>query len=209
MSDLEVTRRSLHGVAELLLAGPQHARSGTIRLRVTPAGFGTVAEPELRVEGTRLVHPGGLVELDSRTPVDVAEEAGIAATSLVDVYSDGHEVLATDVLRVHAGSAAVLSSAFEIGDAAMRVLAPDETPVLWPEHFDVGISVDEVNYGVSPGDTYCATPYAYVGPWALRRGDFWTAPFGAVRPWGELGGLDDVVAFFTEGRERAAHDPPA
>ena len=38
-------------------------------------------------------------------------------------------------------------------------------PVLWPEHFDLAIDVDEVNYGVSPGDGYHGAPYAYVGPW--------------------------------------------
>ena len=37
--------------------------------------------------------------------------------------------------------------------------------VLWPEHFDVGIDANEVNYGVSPGDASCPEPYAYVGPW--------------------------------------------
>ena len=33
---LVATRRSLHGVAELVIAGPQHRATGTIRLRVTP-----------------------------------------------------------------------------------------------------------------------------------------------------------------------------
>ena len=48
------TRRSLHGVAELLLAGPQHRAHGTIRLRVTPGGFGGVAgslRPEITSSG--------------------------------------------------------------------------------------------------------------------------------------------------------------
>lgn len=35
-ADLRTARRSLHGVAELVLAGPQYRRSGTIRLRVSP-----------------------------------------------------------------------------------------------------------------------------------------------------------------------------
>jgi len=54
--------------------------------------------------------------------------------------------------------------------------------VLWPEHFDLGIAVDEVNYGISPGDDGHATPYAYVGPWTQRTGPFWNAPFGALYP---------------------------
>jgi hypothetical protein len=206
---LAETRRSLHGVAELLLAGPQHARSGTIRLRVSPAGFATVADPALRVEGTRLEHAAGAIDLDGRTAVDVAEECGVAATTLETVYSDGPGVLATDVLRVDAASAAVLAAAFEVGDAALRALDPAQEPVLWPEHFDVGVSLDEVNYGVSPGDSSSPVPYAYVGPWVPRRGEFWNAPFGASRPLDELGGVEEVLAFFAEGRARAAADPRA
>ena len=46
--------------------------------------------------------------------------------------------------------------------------APEAEPILWPEHFDVGLAVDEVNYGGSPGDVTHANPYAYVGPWTTR-----------------------------------------
>jgi hypothetical protein len=73
-------------------------------------------------------------------------------------------------------------------------------PVLWPEHFDLAVTVDEVNYGVSPGDTYLDEPYAYVGPWQARTGPFWNAPFGAARPLSELGDADAVAGFFTEAR---------
>ncbi len=86
------------------------------------------------------------------------------------------------------------------GDAALRALAPDETPILWPEHFDIGITVGEVNYGVSAGDGYLAVPYAYVGPWSPpAQDDFWNAPFGRALPVDEI---DDLLAFFTEGRDR-------
>ena len=92
----------------------------------------------------------------------------------------------------------MLADALTAGDAALRAMAPDEVPVLWPEHFDVGISVDEVNYGVSPGDSYLATPYAYVGPWAARTGDFWNAPFGAALAV-EGRDADALAAFFARG----------
>ena len=42
-----------------------------------------------------------------------------------------------------------------------------------------GVTDDEVNYGVSPGDEFHPLPYAYVGPWTSRIGPFWNAPFGA------------------------------
>jgi hypothetical protein len=76
-------------------------------------------------------------------------------------------------------------------------------PVLWPEHFDVGIAADEVNYGVSPGDAGHQSPYAYVGPWTARQGEFWNAPFGALRPAAELADPRAVAAFFAAGRAAA------
>jgi len=79
--------------------------------------------------------------------------------------------------------------------------------VLWPEHFDLGISLDEVNDGVSPGDSFLGVPYAYVGPWSPGdvAGPFWNAPFGVAQPRGEI---PTCTRFFTEGRERAAVSRP-
>jgi hypothetical protein len=97
--------------------------------------------------------------------------------------------------------------AFARGDVALRRFAPDVDAVLWPEHFDLGITLGEVNYGVSPGDVHVAEPYAYVGPWTPRAGDFWNTDFGAARPLTELVGTDALVAFFEEGAGRAVADP--
>jgi hypothetical protein len=203
---VDQTRTSLHGVAELLLAGPQHAAGGGIRLRVVPGGFATVAAPDLRVEGAELVGPGGRHRLQG-TYADVAGAAGIALRRLDDVYTDGSGVGPQDRIELDPGELATLLEAFTVGDAALRALAPRETPVLWPEHFDVGISVDEVNFGVSPGDATIPEPYAYVGPWTPRTGAFWNQPFGAAQPLLALGEVDSVLAFFREGAERAVRDP--
>jgi glucose 1-dehydrogenase len=35
--------------------------------------------------------------------------------------------------------------------------------VLWPEHLDLAVTVDAVNYGVSPGDDAVPAPYLYGG----------------------------------------------
>ena len=45
-----------------------------------------------------------------------------------------------------------------------------------------------VNVGFSPGDSFSAEPYAYVGPHDLRASTdgFCNAPFGAVRTYAEL-----------------------
>ena len=200
------TRRSLHGVAELVLAGPQYDACGSIRLRITPGGFGTVGAPDLRVEGLDLVTPQARVGLGG-TFAELAEAVGVMARALEDVYAGGPDVAPHEVIVVDPGHVLVLLEALAVGDAAMRAFAPDEQPVLWPEHFDVGITVDEVNYGVSPGDDHLGEPYAYVGPWEAREGPFWNAPFGAVRPLTELVGVDAVVAFFREGARRAVTDP--
>ena len=56
------------------------------------------------------------------------------------------------------------------GHAALRVMAPRQTPILWPEHFDVAILLDDISYGASPGDTFRAAPYAYVSSSDRRLG---------------------------------------
>lgn len=193
------TRRSLHGLAELVLAGPQHRRSGTIRLRATDRGFATVAEPALRVEADALVvgaQSGGdrRIPLAGRTFAQVAADAGVDVGAPVGLYKDGSGVRPDDVI-VMTDAPAILG-ALGSGDAALRHLG-DATPVLWPEHFDIGVSLDEVNYGVSAGDADIDEPYAYVGPWKPREGAFWNKPYGAARP---LKDLPDVLAFFEEGR---------
>jgi hypothetical protein len=62
----------------------------------------------------------------------------------------------------------------------------------------------EINYGVSSGDDAIAEPYAYVGPWILRTGDFWNAPFGATRLMTDLPDATAVLAFFRTGQQQAA-----
>ncbi|WP_033823258.1 hypothetical protein [Kitasatospora sp. MBT63] len=204
---LETTRRSLHAVAELLLAGPQYRQSGTIRLRVHADGFATLAAPELLVQGTHLVAGGRRLPLDGTTCAALAAELGIEGGGPAGLYQDGSGVGMDEELSVDPTAAARLVGAFASGDAALRRFAPDQQPVLWPEHFDLGISVDSVNYGVSPGDGFSPEPYAYVGPWTRRVGGFWNASFGATRPIRRPDDAAEVLAFFTEGRDRAAADP--
>jgi hypothetical protein len=199
---LAVTRRSLHGVAELVLAGPQY-RGGGIRLRIVPGGFATVNAPHLRVEGDMLVTPTASIRLTG-TYAELAAAAGVEARRLDDIYSGGPKISADEQVEVDPATARLLADAFVRGEAALRTLAPGETPVLWPEHFDVGITVDEVNYGVSPGDDAIPEPYAYVGPWAPRNGDFWNVPFGAARRMTEFPGTAALTEFFSTGRSLAA-----
>lgn len=209
MSELADTRRSLHGIAELIVAGPQHRGTGSMRLAVRPGGFGTTrtyGEVELvAVAGTDLVVARGATTRRiplTGTCLALAAAAGLEPGGLEGAYADTSGVAVDEPLTVDPEAAALLAAAWAVGDSALRALGGDGAPepVLWPEHFDVAVTLDGVNYGVSPGDGYSDQPYAYVGPPAPRSGPFWNAPFGAAQPLAALGGEADVLAFFAQGR---------
>ena len=195
------TRRALHGGAESVIAGPQYRADGTIRLKVTPDGFAGVTSP-LRVQGMELVGPDGRWPLGG-TLRELASAAGVDVGPPKGLYSDSSGVDPDEPLTFDAGAVKLLEDWFARGDAALRAFAPESAPVLWPEHFDLGISLDEVNYGVSPGDPGYPRPYAYVVPWTPGEGEFWNVPFGAMRWADELPDAAAVAAFFAEGRHRA------
>jgi hypothetical protein len=201
---LSRTRRSLHAVAELLIAGPQHREHGTIRLKVTPGGFGGAISP-LRVAADELVTPAGSHPLRGSYG-DLAAAAGVQPQALDEVYADTCGVGLDEQIEVDAAAAAVLARAFAAGEAAMHAFAPGEQPVLWPEHFDLGISLDEVDYGLSPGDAGHGLPYTYVGPWQRREGSFWNAPFGARLALDDAPDPAAIAAFFAAGRQAARTD---
>jgi hypothetical protein len=204
---LAATRRSLHGVAELVIAGPQYRLLDSIELRVRPGGLGG-AVADVAVVGDELVGPGGRASLGG-TCRSLAAALGLEVSGLDDVYREGSGVDPDEELVFDPEALALVLDWFGRGDAAMRLFSPDQTPVLWPEHFDVGIAQDGVNYGASPGDAHAA-PYAYVGPWDAERlaalraadGSYWNAAFGASRPAAELVDVDAIVGFFDEGRSR-------
>jgi hypothetical protein len=155
-------------------------------------------------EGAELVGLGAGAPLRG-TLTDLAAVVGVVAGP-PDLYDDHADLDAEAELVVDPAAAALLLDWFVRADTAMRRFAPDQTPVLWPEHFDLAIALDEVNYGASPGDAAHPTPYAYVGPWkppAPRAGTLWNAPFGALRPADRLPDADAVAAFFAEGRAAA------
>jgi hypothetical protein len=196
------TRRSVHGLAELVLAGPRYRSTRQMRLRVLPDGIGTWDQPGPRFSAGDLVTEETRIAVDGLTFEEAARRLGVEATVLDDVYSDGPGVAPTETIRLDSEAVRVLERAFAAGQGALVAFRPDHEPVLWPEHFDVAISADGVNYGVSPGDSFHASPYAYVGPPEPRSGEFWNAPFGAARAIADLGGADAVRAFFEAGQAR-------
>jgi hypothetical protein len=197
------TRRQLRGVAESLIAGPQYRAAGTIRLAVRPDGFAGVAIP-LSVHGTELVWPNGAAALAG--PVEsLAEAAGVAAGPPDGVYDVVDPLPADAALDIDANAADWIHRSHYAGGHAIKKVLPEAHPVLWPEHFDVAATEDEVNYGVSAGDDYHLTPYAYVAPWAQHTGPFWNAPFGAIHPLDPGHDVDALAShiadFFQRGRK--------
>jgi len=197
------TRRQLRGVAESLIAGPQHRAAGTIRLAARPDGFTGVAIP-IAVHGTELVWPNGAAPLTG--PINaLADAAGVDAGPADGDYDIGDALPTDAVLGIDAGAADLIDRSHYPRGHAFKNVLPDRHPVLWPEHFDVAATEDEVNYGVSAGDAYHPRPYAYVGPPTERTGPFWNAPFGALYPLDPAADVDaftsHIADFFQRGRK--------
>ena len=204
--ELAATRRSLHGVAELVLAGPQYRATGRLRLGVVRGGFATTTlSPGLLVDGSRVAGAAGVTAaIGGRTPRAIGAELGVAAGRPDGLYEDGSGVDPDETLVVDPVHADLILGALALGHDALVAFAAGESPVLWPEHFDVAIRVHEMNFGVSPGDGFIAEPYAYVGVASPPAGDrFWNAQFGAAAPLRDLPDAPAVSGFFAEGRERA------
>ncbi|HEX2075819.1 MAG TPA: hypothetical protein VHF92_18740 [Geodermatophilus sp.] len=207
---LAPTRDSWHRVAEHVLAAGQYAAAGTIRLRPSPGGFRTtvgVDGRQLAVVGDRLVvTDGGGDRSTSLTTLRAAAAFAGVTPGLSGSYAPATSADPDAPLTIDADAAEVLAAWFALGDAALRRFSegigrPQE-PVLWPEHFDVGIALDAVNYGVSPGDDAIPDPYLYVGPHEgpPSADAYWNAPFGAAITADRIRTTDDAVAFFEQGR---------
>lgn len=91
-----------------------------------------------------------------------------------------------------ANAAAGLQRA-HFGGHTLKHVLPQQYPTLGPDHSDVDVAEDEVNFGVSAGDETHPTPYA-----------FWNAPFGALYPLVAGHDIDALTAeiadFFKRGR---------
>lgn len=204
------TVRAVHTLLEFLLAGPQHVRSGTIRLRVagapTPA-VTTTAEPAVRLDASGVTGPAATLLWSGVTTAAAAAARIGVEPARADVYRDTSGLAAGDVLDVDPDEVAALLHWYATGAAAMAAFAPGVVPVLWPEHADLALTLDDVNYGVSPGDAFSAEPYAYVGPWSLPDDLFFDVPFGAFRTRSQTPDPEAIAAFFAEGRQAAGRAP--
>ena len=172
------------------------------------------------VRGDRLARVPG----DAVTITTLRDAAGFLGLTLTDEPGVGHDLppYAPDAdLRVDAAASAVLAAWYDFGHGALRRLADAATAgdeavsiteaQLWPEHFDLAVIVTvaggaRTNVGFSPGDRSSDDPYVYVGPYDRTglAGDYWNAPFGAVRTRAELASSVDADEFIGEGLSRLA-----
>ena len=112
-------------------------------------------------------------------------------------------------LEVDPAAAAHLAEVFAFIEAVVESWRSSRSELvptvaqLWPEHFDLGCSAVEINFGGSPGDDGRPEPYLYVGPWTQRVGSFWNEPYGAACSLYALGSVADGVAFFEQGLAEA------
>lgn len=213
---LVTTRRALHQVAEHVLSAARKRATGH-EIALVP-GEGGVRTPPLPDGRVIALIDGDIAVIDDtrvrRAPLTttraaakfVGTEPGFPWTK----DPPGTESTPDAPLVVHLNEARLLADWFALGEAALRELAAqlalgaEPAPQIYPEHFDLAITVAEVNYGASPGDDAIAIPYLYVGPFAAPpAGDeqFWNAPFGAYTTISEVGTAAAAVAFFLRGHE--------
>jgi hypothetical protein len=220
--DYADTRDALHRLASHVLAPGRKAVTGRIGLRPTPGGFGTPPfgsgdGQQLRVEGMSLIRrQDGSSEAVDITSLSAA--AAFAGVTLSDDPGIGHDPPPLGdpeaALTVDPGSSAAVGAWFAFADGVLEEFRAElnaqgrecSEVQLWPEHFDLGCSIEGVNFGGSPGDGHFAEPYLYVGPWntdGLGDDGFWNAPFGAVLTYRQLLDAEDqkaaALAFLRRG----------
>jgi hypothetical protein len=210
------TRRSLHAVAEHVVAPARHAANGKIGLRFTYHGFGTPffgPDRQVRVEDGVLWAGEQSLPLDGATLGHAASFVGLACGGVPDVYTPTTSGDPASVLTVDAVAARALGDWYGFCCSLLEQLRADASPAdgagrvqLWPEHFDLAVDLgpdgERANYGGSPGDEAHAEPYLYVGPWQRREGDFWNETFGASLPYSAILAGADPLAWLREGRQR-------
>jgi hypothetical protein len=200
------TVAALHRVAEDIVA-PARKPENEIALYATPGGFGTPefsyggVVQQVRVDGAELVHR--VDGREHRAPLTSLEAARQLVCDLVPEGPAG-------ALAVDPEGARVLGDWYALGNAVLSTFSDAEAR-LWPEHFDIAIDLDEVNYGFSPGDADHLEPYAYVGPWhAEVSGPLWNASGfrGAELTYADLLRADDphaaALEFFTTRKDALA-----
>jgi len=214
---LAATRAGWHRVAEHMPAFALYRAAGYTGLVPSPGGFrppsfGTGAR-FLAVDGTELVVSGAAGT--ERTPVTTvraaAEFAGVTPGAPAGVSGPAAPPDLDAPLMTEPGAARRPAEWYGLSARALSRFAAEipgdkpAGPVLWPAHFDAGMTAAAISHGASPGDDHSTDPYLYMGPHdGPPPGDpaFWNAPFGAARIFGQAGTVAEAAAFFGDARAR-------
>lgn len=198
------TREALHAVAEHVLAGARYRATGRIGLRPTPGGFGTPPYGDgevLRVAECTLVYsrPGE----ERRAPITTLHAAAAfvgVPLGAPPVY-EAATAFGPDVpLPLDPRAALTLARWYAFATGVLEELHkeyPDSSALtLWPEHFDLALTIGAATFGASPGDRFIDEPYLYASPGDddHRAGVFATYPWGAAMTYTELARADDSRA---------------
>jgi hypothetical protein len=212
------TRDSLHRLAEHVLSPARRAATGRIGLLPHPGGlrtppFGRPATVVAVEGGDLVVWVGDDVRRTRVTTLRAAGEfVGVVPGAAADLYPPATPCDLDEPLLLSAADMEELSRWYALGADSLRrwtvEIAEDEPgqAQLWPEHLDLALTADGVNYGFSPGDATLPEPYAYVGPHdgPPVRDAFWNTAFGAARLRSAIAGPAAATAFFSTARERLA-----
>jgi hypothetical protein len=203
------TRAAVHSLAEHVLCAARYSAVGRVGLTPAPDGIETphFDGRTVGLHGVELVDtsPAG----ERRSHVTTLREAAefFAVTPGAPALWTPTTPLDLDVpLHIEAHDVTTLAAWFGLVAQALHELAPDAPQTLWPEHFDLAISLDDATYGGSPGDDEHTDPYIYVVPPAhpVPDGDrsFWNEPFGAGLPFDRVESVEVAVEFLADGRRR-------
>lgn len=215
--ELGPTRSAWHMLAEHVLSAARFVAGGRIGLQAEPGGFATPSFDSSDGNTRALAVIGGELvmrdrEGERRTSITTLRDAGVFVGmepgAPAHIYTPSTPLDLDLPLTIDLEAARELAEWFALTEAALVELCAsaasrgeEPSPItLWPEHFDLATTIDEVNYGGSPGDAEHDEPYVYVGPWNLTPGEFWNEPFGASRSSAQIASAADAVAFFEAAR---------
>lgn len=201
------TREALRALACYVIAPARKARTGRIGLEPFEGGFATPpleGDRRLAVAGADLCWVPG----DRSAITTLRDASAFAGVELSPDPGVGHDLPPFEPdtrLEVDPDASRALGAWYSFGARVLDALPSDGMDVteatLWPEHFDLAVVAElpggaKVNIGASPGDSFHAEPYVYVGPHELTGldGDYWNAPFGALLGYAQVRATPDPHA---------------
>jgi hypothetical protein len=209
---------AVHALAEHVLCSVRYQAVG--RIGLLPAVEGVATPPfedrTVGLRGLELVdrRPDG----ERRAPVSTLRAAAEHFGTEIGPPPLWTPVTSPDPdtpLTIDATDLELLADWFALVGDALAAQAPQAAQTLWPEHFDLAITVNDsgagrTTFGGSPGDALHDQPYVYVlPPFAVPDGDrsFWNEPFGAARSYDRIAAPGAAAAFFAEAAGRI-HSAP-